>query len=548
MALKWLINNTKKYIPVIVIVSVVNALYALISVLLALFCKGIIDSAVSGKSERMYSYAVAMAGVILLAFSIRILSNNLTEMVRVKLEILFRNNLVNTIARKEYARIGCYHSGEVMNRLFNDIQIVSDGFTTIVPGVVMLVTKGVCAVVVLFMLSPKFTIVLFLGGIIFVVATSLFRGKMKNLHKNVQEKSGIVRSFLQEMIESILIIKVFSSENKMLSKVTNLHDDYYKANIKKRRISIFAGAAVGIAFELAYMVALVIGAAGIIAGTMTYGTLTAVLQLVSQIQQPLMNISGYLPKYYSMLASIERIVEIENLPDEQCNADVCMNEVMGDIVKISARDIDFSYDRNTILSGVSFDVNIGDFIAITGISGGGKSTLFLLMMAAYKPENGEIGFELNDGKYIPVSKETRKAFAYVPQGNYLFSGTLRENVTFWKEDVNEEELQRALKIACVDEFLTNLPEGLETVIGERGFGLSEGQAQRIAIARAVLSNAPILLLDESTSALDEETELKVLKNIASLDGKTCFLVTHRRAAISFCNKHFIINNAKLIAE
>ena len=548
MALKWLIHTAKKYIPAIVVITLINAVYALISVLLALFCKGIIDSAVAGKREEMLTYAAGMAAIIMLAFIIRIVSNNLTEMVRVKLEILFRNKITSQLAHKEYSQIGKIHSGELMNRLFNDVQIVSNSFATIVPGVVTLSVKTICAVSVLFVLSPKFTIVLFVGGIIFVAVTAILRGRMKSLHKNVQEKAGVVRSFLQEMLESILIVKVFSAEDVMESRSEELHSDYYKAHIRKRRISIFAGAGIGIAFEAAYMAALVTGASGLIAGTMTYGTLTAVLQLVNQIQQPLMNLSGYLPRYYSMIASTERIMEIEELADEsetlndEKYIDVYENQLPKSII---FKDVDFSYDRNVILSNVNAEVNAGDFVAITGISGGGKSTMFLLMMAAYKPMAGSVDILFDNGEKMNACKETRKFFSYVPQGNYLFSGTLRDNITIWSKEVDEAKLKLSLEIACADKFIEGLPEGLETLVGERGFGLSEGQVQRIAIARAIYSGAPVLLLDESTSALDEETELKVLRNISGLEGKTCFIVTHRKAAIQFCNKHFILKDSEI---
>lgn len=540
MALKWIIKQSKSQIPALIAVTIINGIYALFSVAFALLCRGIIDSAVSNNRQLLFLYSGGMFFAIIVAFALRIGGNSISERIHVRLEILYRNHLLQILTLKEYQQISTFHSGELLNRMFNDTQVVCDGMTSILPSFVLLVTKGICAVVVLFILSPMFTLVFFLGGILLIGITAIFRNKMKSLHKRVQERSGKVRSFLQEMTESLLIIKVFATERKMLEHASKFQEDYYQAQMRRRRFSILAGAGVGFAFEFAYLFALLLGAKGLMAGTMTYGTLTAILQLVGQVQQPFANLSGLLPRYYSMLASAERLMELENLPDDREQQTIVTSSVYDEMDAICGEHLSFSYGRTQVLDDFSFTIKKGDFVSITGLSGGGKSTTFLLLLGAYQPQEGTLFLRKNNGEQINLGMETRRLFAYVPQRNHLFSGTLRENITFLSEDVTEEEIKQALHLSCVNQFLDTLPDGLDTVIGEQGHGLSEGQGQRIAIARALLSNAPILLLDEATSALDVVTELAVLKNISSLPNRTCFIVTHRKAAISFCNKHIII--------
>lgn len=542
MALKWLIKQSKSQIPALIIVTVINGVYALFSVAFALLCRGIIDSAIAQDTPTLLWYAAGMAFAITLAFALRIAGNSLSERIHVRLEITYRNHLMQTLVHKEYQQISTFHSGEILNRMFNDIQVICDGMTSILPSFVLMLTKGICAVIVLFILSPMFTFIFLIGGIFLIGITAIFRNKMKSLHKSVQERSGKVRSFLQEMTESLLIIKVFATEKKMLDRSSTLQEDYYQAQMKRRRFSILAGAGVGFAFEFAYLCALLLGANGIMLGTMTYGTLTAILQLVGQVQQPFTNLSGLLPRYYAMVASAERLVELENLEDEKEAQYDLPSTIYDDMVSICGEHLSFSYGRTQVLDDISFTIEKGDFVSITGLSGGGKSTTFLLLLGAYQPQEGKLYIQTKTGQTLLLGKDTRRLFAYVPQRNHLFSGSLRENITFLGDDVSEDEIKRALSLSCVDQFLDTLPNGLDTVIGEHGHGLSEGQGQRIAIARALLSNAPILLLDEATSALDEETELAVLENIASLKEKTCFIVTHRKAAISFCNKHMTIGN------
>ena len=317
----------------------------------------------------------------------------------------------------------------------------------------------------------------------------------------------------------------------------------YDAKMKRRRISIFANAGFSFVFNAGYLFALVWCALKVSAKTMTYGTLTAVLQLVAQIQTPFVNITKVVPQYYGILASAERVMEIEDVEtEEKTESIIDRDKFYGNLQKVSFENIKFNYGREYILEQGNAILNKGDFVAIRGISGIGKSTLMKMLLGVFKPNEGNIRLYKNNGEFVEAGPDTRKLFSYVPQGNYLFSGTLRENILLINPYAKEENIKEALKISDIYDFVENLPDGLDTVIGEKGLGISEGQAQRLAIARALISNAPILLLDEATSALDADTERRVLDNIKKLNKKTCIIITHKAAALQVCNREFVIQD------
>lgn len=262
-----------------------------------------------------------------------------------------------------------------------------------------------------------------------------------------------------------------------------------------------------------------------------------------------MSLAVIFPKYYSMIASGERLMEIEEIDNETGKHCDNLDKLYNDMQSICGNNLVFSYGRNAVLKNADFEINKGDFVVVTGISGIGKSTLIKLLLGVYMPQCGEIYFSENNGNKIHVDDGTRQLFSYVPQGNMLFSGTLKDNITFIKDDAKQEEIDRAIKISCSYDFISELPDGINTVIGEGGMGLSEGQIQRIAIARALLTDAKILILDEATSALDEDTERRFLSNLREYENDiTLILISHKKAAFSICDKEMTIKNKKIITS
>lgn len=547
-ALYWLYQCSKGFRLRIVLLMFGNGVFAASFIWFALVCRKLIDAAVDRSRDKVTVWVLWLLLIIFLQLALRIFCNSMLEYVRCRLDIRLKQRVVECLLKKDYQAVSGYHSGELLNRLFSDVQVITEGVTGILPNLVNMVTRLIMAMGVMIAMDPVFTIAFVVAGIAVFLVTKLFRGKMKRLHKEVQGKQGVVRSFMQEMMEGLLIIKVFGIEEEMQQRMNGYQEDFFRIQMRRRTFSIGANAGIQFIFRLGYLYALCWGVVGLYYQTLTYGTLTAVLQMVSQVQMPFTNLSGFLPRIYSAIASAERLMELEQMPEEMEAEMISRDETYQSLQNIEFKNVSFSYGRNPVLVDASFRVKKGDFTAVTGLSGGGKSTLFLLLLGAYHPEQGEINLNLlRGGEILQVSAGVsyRRMFAYVPQGNYLFSGTLRENAAMLKPDATEAEIWNALKIACAEGFVQELPEGLHTLVGEHGFGFSEGQVQRLAIARAILGDAPVLLLDEATSALDEWTEARVLENIAKLKDKTCFIVTHRKAALNICNKILRIEDGRV---
>lgn len=545
-ALKWVFKISKGSWIFVFLYAVLSAGLSFFGILTAYGMKDIVNGASQHDLSLLKKGAILLLLLILAQVAIKVISSNMYERAKAKIEIKIRSRVFDRILHKNYEKLSAHHSGDLLTRLNSDVQTICNGVTDLIPNIVSLLTKLVTSVVIMISLDPLFAIIFLIGGTVIAISTRFFKNYLKNIHKKVQESEGKVRSFFQESLTSILVIKVFNAYDQIRKKAHELQNENYKIRIKRATISIFANTGMSMAFTIGYLFAMVLAGVRVYQGIIDIGEMTAILQLVNQISAPLTALASVLPTYYSIIASAERIMEIENYEDE-----LDVNEDIGDpyefyskLTTIDFNNITFKYNRDLVFDNASISINKGDFAAITGISGIGKSTLLKLLLGVIYPESGSITVNTAESGHI-ADKSTRNLFSYVPQGNMLLSGTLRENITFMCEDKTDEEIQRAIRLSCADEFMKDLPEGLDTVIGERGLGLSEGQVQRIAIARAILHNAPILLLDEATSALDEGTEERLLKNLRELNNKTCIIITHKPAALNVCNKEIRIEDRKL---
>ncbi|MBE6109025.1 MAG: ABC transporter ATP-binding protein [Erysipelotrichaceae bacterium] len=533
-AFQWLKKRTEKTRHKLIATVILSIIAAVLSVLFALLMRRLIDSAVSlnGEGIRHYSILIVIATLLLYVFHVADLY--IQELVAVQTLSDLRSYLVSILMRKDYVEIRQKHTGSWMNLLFSDIKVISEGVSSIIPGISGMVSRMILSFVALIFLAPLLAGLYLVAGILILAGVSLFKSKLKTLHKDVQQKEDRLHAVLQEIIENILIIKAFGAEKYFDSRAEQVQQDYSAARVRRRRYRLVSVNLFSLVFRLGYLAALIYGGYQILNGEVSYGTLTAILHIVAQMQMPILTLSGLLPKIYETIASTERVMETEgisetgNMPEDE------------QFEHISIRNVSFSYDRDEVMQNVSFDINNGELVALTGASGGGKSTLFLLLLGMYSVSSGSITVFTDKGATEPGMR-TRKLFAYVPQGNALFTGTIKENVVF-NHTYNQELFENALKSADAYHFVMDLPDREETMIGERGTGLSEGQVQRLAIARAIYSNAPILLLDESTSALDEDTEARVLGNIKEMHNKTVLIVTHRPAALKICQRHLVIDN------
>lgn len=543
---KWIFGVSKGSWLFVFIYSVLSAALSFFGIMTAFGMRDVVNGATAGDLDLLKKGAVFLLALVLLQLALKVFNNNMFERAKAKIEIKIRSRVFEKIIQKDYSKLTSHHSGDILNRLTSDVQTICDGVTGLLPNIVSLLTKLLSAVSIMVTLDPIFALIFLGGGTLIAVTTRFFRNYLKRIHKAAQEADGNVRSFFQESIASVLVIKVFNAYDQIMAKAKELQDENYRIRIKRATISIFANTGMQMAFSLGYLFAMVLGGVRVYQGHIDIGEMTAILQLVNQIQGPVSALAGVLPRFYGIIASAERLIELEDYEDELNSEDKIENidEYYGKLRKIVFDDITFRYNRDLIFDGASLTVEKGDFAAITGISGIGKSTLLKLVLGVIYPESGKITLE-GDGISHIVDRSTRNLFSYVPQGNMLLSGTLRENITFMCKDKSDEDIMSAVRISCADEFVDDLPDGLETVIGERGMGLSEGQIQRIAIARAILYGAPILLLDEATSALDEATEEKLLRNLRELENRTCIIITHKPAALNVCNKEIRIDNKKI---
>lgn len=548
----WIVSSIKGQKRYVLLLTLQQMLLGFCSMGYPLFLRGLVNHAIAKDPDGMLRYCVLLAGLVLTMFLLRSVGIWLDEYVRSALENTFKRRLFRDLLYKDYAKVTAYHSGEWMTRMTSDTNVVAGGIVHILPGLAGTVVRLVSAVTLLFVYVPNLTIWILAGGVVTVVFTWCLRRLIKKLHRRVQMADGRLRIFLTERLGSMMVIRAFEKEKIAMEQGETHMAEHKTARMKKTWITGLFHNGFSLMVNCVYVLGAIYCARGIFNGVMDYGTFTAVLQLVSQVQAPVGNISGYFTQYSTMLASAERLMEAEKFPEELSTPAV---EDIPEFYRQSFRSIglrnaSFTYapvsveagqeERQTVLSKLDLQVQKGQYVAFCGPSGCGKSTVLKLLMCMYDLDEGQRYVQSEEGE-LPLTGSWRGLFSYVPQGNQLMSGTIRQVVTFGDQEQmgKDEQIYRALRIACAD-FVRELPEGLDTTLGERGAGLSEGQMQRIAIARAIFSDRPILLLDEATSALDETTETRLLDNLKAMTDKTVIIITHRPAALEITDKiiHF----------
>jgi len=627
-AVSWLFGVSGKKKGYVAALAIVQAAQGGLGVLFALLLRNVVDNAVAGDQGAFWQSVLLVVALVAFQISLSAVNRWLQELAKSSIENLLKRRLTDDVLRKEYSAVSATHTAEWLNRLTNDTTVVANGFVEILPGVVGTVVQLVSAVVMVIVLDTVFAAILVPGGVAMCALAYGFRKVLKRLHKDIQERDGKLRILLQEHIGNLMVIKSYAAEEQSSGAVAKAAEDHKTARMHRNRFSNIANSGLAVAMRGMYLLAVVYCAHGIMAGTVSYGTLVAIMQLVGQIQGPFLSISGYLPRSYAMIASAERLMEVEALADDEPARDA--GEVRRlyreSLSALGLRDVRFAYSRDggrttrdssreagcdadrsagcdtsrnagseasreaeigapasahdagrsaevgvapasahdasrvnetdgvapaasnvsrvrdsgavpVVLDGISIQVGKGEYVAFTGHSGCGKSTALKLLMCMYPLDDGGRYLQTTRGE-LPLDASWRRLFAYVPQGNALMNGTIREVVSFADPGAAHDEtrLRRALEISCAAEFVSDPDREL----GERGSGLSEGQAQRLAIARAVFADCPVLLLDEATSALDEATERQLLENLRSLTDKTVIIVTHRKAALSICDRvlHF----------
>ena len=546
-AMSWIFGVSGKLKLGVLLLVLLNSAISISAVAFALVLREAIDGAVSGNKMVFLKFVIILGLIMVGQIAARGVIRFLDEYVRSGMENVIKTRLYETILSRKYSAITAYHTGELLNRITNDAVVVADGFVQIIPGIIAMLVKLAGAAAVLFVLDYRFSVIFFAGGGLVLIFTTLFRRVMKKLHKDVQAADGVLRSYLSENLGSLMVLKTFGAERKSIDTSKQYMDKHRFMRMKRNKFSNICNVGFGLVMNGGYIFGLCWCSFGILHGSITYGTLSAVLQLVDQLWAPLANMTGYLPKFYGMLSSAERCMELETLEEEhvesQFSRDYC-RELYKDMTAIECKNITFRYEDDIILENADISIGKGELITIMGNSGAGKSTLLKLLLAIYEPEKGTLEIKTEKESYA-LTEKYRKMFAYVPQGNFLMSGNVTSAIASLDDtsaDVDMDKVKAVAHIACADTFVEKLEHGYDTLIGERGLGISEGQAQRLAIARALYTDAPVLLLDEATSALDEQIEKKVLKNIRELTDKTVIIVSHRKAVLEVCDRCVVLED------
>lgn len=516
--------------------AILNAAIGLLSVVVSLAQVWAVQHAIdvaSGHAEGSIYWSVGvMALLVLCGFALRICSIWVRNILGIKAQNRMQQRMLDRILRSEWTGKESHHSGDVLNRLEQDVGTVVSFLTETIPNTISVVAMFVGAFLYLFSMDKVLAFVIV--GIIpvFVLLSKLYIGQMRRLTRQVRDSDSKVQSVLQETIQHRMLIKTLESDSIMVDRLESTQSELRHRVVKRTAFSVVSNFILNAGFSVGYLIAFLWAALRMADQTLTFGGMTAFLQLVNRIQGPARDLTRLAPVFVGVFTAAERLMELEENPLEEQGDPIPLTAPCG----VRLEHITYAYDDgdSNVIEQLDFDFYPGSCTAVLGETGAGKTTLIRLILALLHPNEGKV-ILYNQQEQKELSPLMRCNFVYVPQGNTLMSGTIRDNLRLGKLNATEEEIKAALEMSCAS-FVMELPDGLDTVCTEAGGGLSEGQAQRISIARALLRNRPIMLFDEATSALDPETERQLLHNILSHHDKTVIFITHRPAVVDYCDQ------------
>lgn len=514
--------------------------------------KRTVDLATGDASGNILICVAGLVAAIVIELLCAAIGNRTTDLSEADMKNKLQERLFARLMKTTWNGNERFHSGEVLSRLTEDCRVVSECLCRTVPTVIIAAVQLVGAFVFLCYFSPLLAVTLIVILPAFFFAGKIFFRKMRVLTRRIRDIESRLQEKMQESLQHRILLVACRHTKRTIDAVAALHHSRYSIVRKRTNITMYSRTAVIAGFEGGYLAAFIWGIAGLYKGSITFGMMTAYLQLAGQIQRPLAELARLLPGLIQSHTAFSRLLEIEGMPIEDETSELSV-DWKNDPAGISFRNVSFRYHGSDqpVLSHFSHTFAPGSKTAIMGETGAGKSTLLRLILALLHPQEGEIDIISRSGKLttsIPVSAETRSRIVYVPQGNSLLSGTIRHNLRTAKPDATEEEMKAVLHDAAAD-FVFSLKFGLETTCGERGGGLSEGQAQRITIARALLMPGTILMLDEISSSLDEETERLLMQRLSERSAShTILFVTHRNGVIPYCDDILKISNLKIVAS
>lgn len=534
----WIIKQGKsfrKYTVGFLLISFVSMLISLVS---SVAGKYVVDAATGFDTESFWKYILIMLSTTLITILISFFSSLFSSYVSEKFAFSIRAKMFDRVQRSRWFDISRFHSADMLSRLTGDVNSLASAIISIVPTAIVAFTELVIVAGILIYYDPVMAIIGLLVGPLGVAAGTVYRRKFIKYRKELRESESEYYSFFQETLLNIPVTKAFQLEESNESFFEDIRKKRLSLVMKSSRLGALMSVFMKLVYNIGYVAAFSWCAYRLSrpSGGYTYGTMTLFLSLMSILQGTIKSLGGIIPQLFSTVVSARRLREITEVPEEVYTGRADIPQKVG----VEIKNISFTYESEKVLDGVSISVKPSERVGIVGSSGAGKTTFIRLLLSLIEPDEGE-AFYIADGVQEAVTSDSRRFISYVPQGNTLLSGTIRSNLHTADENATDEQMWQALEIACADKFVRKCPQGLDTPLSEKAGGISEGQAQRIAIARAILRNRPVLILDEATSALDEATESKIFERLTAQTDKTCFIITHRRSMLKYCDSVFEID-------
>ena len=515
--------------------AALNAVVGLLSVGVSLTqvwaVKHAIDVASGDEQGNIYMAVAFMGVLILIDFALNISGIWIRNLLGIKAQNRMQQRVLDRILRSEWRGKESRHSGDVLNRLEFDVTNVVNFLTETLPSALSVLAMFIGAFSYLASMEWRLAVLVAAMVPLFVIVSKIYIRQMRGLTRQVRDSDSKVQAFMQEITQNRMLVKTLESGGFMINRLENTQSELRRNVVRRTSFSVFSNFILNFGFTLGYLVAFLWAAVRMSAGTLSFGGMTAFLQLVSKIQGPARSLTKLVPAFVSVFTAAERLMELEEDPLEEQGDPIMLDAPCG----VRLDNVSYAYQdgETNVIDNLSFDFRPGCCTAILGETGAGKTTLVRMLLALLQPQSGSLHIYNNVEERL-LTPRLRANFVYVPQGNTLLSGTIRENLCLGKHNATDEEMREALIKSCA-EFVFDLPDGLDTACAEKGGGLSEGQAQRICIARALLRNRSVMLFDEATSSLDPDTERRLLKNILASHDKTIIFITHRLAVVDYCD-------------
>ena len=531
--LRWLWSHSVGARAAVLVNILLGSLNVGLNLVFIFLCKRLVDIATGVVPGSLGWYTAIVLVVVVLRLVISAVNVRVENLTNSKMNFIIRKGLYSNLLYAEWLGKEKRHTGDTVNRLESDVSNVTNVIVSDVPQIFTTSVQMVAAIVFLCTMEWRLAALLVLVTPLFILFSKVFVRRLREMTRGIRETESQVQSHLQESLLHRMVIQSMENEGRMEDRLDDLQDREYGQIKERTRFNIFARTMVSAAFSFGYIAAFLWGVYGISKGSLTFGVMTAFLQLVGQVQRPLVSLTRQIPSLVYSTTSIDRLMELEDAPKDNSVESIKLAGPTG--IRVEGLAYRYPDGKRMILKDLTFDFPPTSRTAIVGETGAGKSTLIRLMLSLLKPVEGSV--TLYDGRQeVPASAATRCNLVYVPQGNTLFSGTIRENLLMGDPEATEEQMYEALQTAVAG-FVFELHDGLDTLCGEGGAGLSEGQAQRIAIARGLLRPGSILLLDEFSSSLDPETEAKLMENLTKkAAGKTMIFITHREKIAGYCDR------------